>query len=245
MNVGLILFISSLLAGSPDDKPANSPSEKQKLNNGEKTTSELIISDDDYASNDIHHDSTKNNTDIKERVNKESSDFSISGDAKKIVFQDEFYAFTPLVKDLKKTKLEFSIKNKPNWGIFDSRTGSLSGKPSNLDVGISKNITISVVRSKSRKISLDPFNIEIVNINDSPEISGIPNKYIEYGKRYEFIPKVKDIDLDIGKETLIFSIKNKPKWALFNSLTGALTGSLNNKIIQHGLMYVGKFLMKL
>ena len=211
MNVGLILFISSLLAGSPDDKPANSPSEKQKLNNGEKTTAELIISDDDYASNDIHHDSTKNNTEIKERVNKESSDFSISGDAKKIVFQDEFYAFTPLVKDLKKTKLEFSIKNKPNWGIFDSRTGSLSGKPSNLDVGISKNITISVVTSKSRKVSLDPFNIEIVNINDSPEISGIPNKYIEYGKRYEFIPKVKDIDLDIGKETLIFSIKNSTK----------------------------------
>ncbi len=31
MNVGLILFISSLLAGSPDDKPANSPSEKQKI----------------------------------------------------------------------------------------------------------------------------------------------------------------------------------------------------------------------
>ncbi|MGB2106088.1 MAG: hypothetical protein ACPHVV_02455, partial [Porticoccaceae bacterium] len=148
-----------------------------------------------------------------------------SGNPEKKIMQDEFYIFTPLVKDIERNKLKFFIKNKPNWANFDSRTGSLSGRPENLDVGISKNITISVMDSNDRKVTLAPFAIEVINTNDKPSISGTPDETIELGKVYKFTPKVKDIDLDIAKDTLLFSITNKPRWATFNQQTGTLTGN--------------------
>lgn len=135
MNMSLILFLSSLLLGTPSDKEAKNSSEEQTNNSLDKINSEISI---DQPVNSI----------------------TISGNPKKKIMQDEFYVFTPLVKDIERNKLQFYIKNKPNWAIFDSRTGSLSGKPNNADVGISKNITISVTDSKSRKILLDAFNID-------------------------------------------------------------------------------------
>ena len=79
--------------------------------------------------------------------------------------------------------------------------------------------------SKGRKVSLAPFVIEVINTNDRPFIYGTPDETIEIGKTYKFTPKVKDIDLDIAKDTLIFSIKNKPRWATFNKQTGTLNGN--------------------
>jgi hypothetical protein len=198
--MSLILFLSSLLLGTPSDKEAENSSEEQKNKSLDKIKSEIII---DQPVNSI----------------------SISGNPKKKIMQDEFYIFTPLVKDIERNNLQFYIKNKPNWAVFDSRTGSLSGSPVNQDVGVNKNITISVVDSKGRKVSLAPFVIEVINTNDRPFIYGTPDETIEIGKTYKFTPKVKDIDLDIAKDTLIFSIKNKPRWATFNKQTGTLNGN--------------------
>jgi hypothetical protein len=198
MNMGLILFLSSLLLGTPSDKePENS---SKKNTSEDKINSEII-------------------------TNQPINPISISGNPEKNIMQDEFYIFTPLVKDIERNKLKFFIKNKPNWANFDSRTGSLSGRPENLDVGISKNITISVMDSNDRKVTLAPFAIEVINTNDKPSISGTPDETIELGKVYKFTPKVKDIDLDIAKDTLLFSITNKPRWATFNQQTGTLTGN--------------------
>lgn len=59
----------------------------------------------------------------------------------------------------------------------------------------------------------------------SQKISGIPSTIFIPGKTYKFTPKAKDIDVDIGKDKLKFSIKNKPKWAQFNQYTGELIGT--------------------
>lgn len=210
MNMGLILFLSSFLLGTPSDKETENYSEQQQKTDVEKTNPETII-------------------------NQQINPITISGNPKTKIMQGEFYIFTPFVRDVERNKLQFLIKNKPNWAIFDTRTGSLSGNPQNLDVGISESITISVIDTKRRKVSLSPFAIEVININDRPFMSGTPDETIEIGKTYKFTPKVKDIDLDIAKDTLVFSIKNKPKWATFNKQTGALTGNPKAYIKKGGL----------
>lgn len=111
MNMSLILFLSSLLLGTPSDKEAENSSEEQKNKSLDKIKSEIII---DQPVNSIY----------------------ISGNPKKKIMQVEFYIFTPLVKDIERNNLQFYIKNKPNWAVFDSRTGSLSGSPVNQDVGV-------------------------------------------------------------------------------------------------------------
>jgi hypothetical protein len=143
--MGLILFLSSLLLGTPSDRETENYSEEPKKTSEEKINTETII-------------------------NQKINTITISGNPKTKIMQDEFYIFTPLVKDIERNKLQFFIKNKPNWAIFDNRTGSLSGNPENLDVGISKSITISVIDSKRRKVSLASFTIEVININDRPLI---------------------------------------------------------------------------
>ena len=168
-----------------------------------------------YSDKEPENSSKKNTSEDKINseiiTNQPINPISISGNPEKKIMQDEFYIFTPLVKDIERNKLKFFIKNKPNWANFDSRTGSLSGRPENLDVGISKNITISVMDSNDRKVTLAPFAIEVINTNDKPSISGTPDETIELGKVYKFTPKDKDIDLDIAKDTLLFSVIGKLK----------------------------------
>ncbi|MBQ4845346.1 ExeM/NucH family extracellular endonuclease [Pseudoalteromonas sp. MMG005] len=55
----------------------------------------------------------------------------------------------------------------------------------------------------------------------APVISGSPTLEIGAGSAYQFTPSASDANRD----TLIFSVTNKPKWANFNSVTGTLTGT--------------------
>ena len=56
--------------------------------------------------------------------------------------------------------------------------------------------------------------------NSAPTISGRPMTAIDIGSAYAFTPVAWDIDGD----SLIFSIKNRPSWAEFDSTSGELTG---------------------
>ncbi len=58
-------------------------------------------------------------------------------------------------------------------------------------------------------------------INQAPVISGNPNTEVTEGDSYSFTPSTSDADDD----ALTFSLTNKPTWAQFNSVTGALTGT--------------------
>ncbi|MGB0474046.1 MAG: putative Ig domain-containing protein [Porticoccaceae bacterium] len=84
----------------------------------------------------------------------------ISGKASTEVKQGDYYIFTPFADDLDGDKLKFSISNKPDWLFFDSRASSLTGRPTNADVGISENIIISVFDSHQLKARLTPFDIK-------------------------------------------------------------------------------------
>ena len=56
--------------------------------------------------------------------------------------------------------------------------------------------------------------------NNSPVISGTPSTAIVISNAYSFTPNASDPDGD----PLTFSVQNKPVWAQFSTVTGALTG---------------------
>lgn len=146
---------------------------------------------------------------------------TISGAPATSVAPGSVYSFTPSTSDANGDPLRFSISHKPGWASFDPATGRLSGTPGTSHIGTYQSIVISVTDG-SRKVSLAPFSITVSNTgNRVPTITGTPPTSVTVGKSYVFKPTAADPD----KNTLGFSIQNKPAWATFSSATGQLSGT--------------------
>jgi Putative Ig domain len=144
----------------------------------------------------------------------------ISGTPNTIAQISQLYSFKAQASDPDGDKLTFSIANKPAWAAFDTSTGTLSGTPAASAAGNYANITISVTDGRA-SASLTPFAISVQSTtNHAPTISGSPPTSLSAGTAYAFQPTASDSD----KDTLAFSIQNKPAWASFSSASGALTG---------------------
>jgi hypothetical protein len=70
------------------------------------------------------------------------------------------YLFKPGTSDTEGDVLSFGIDNKPAWASFNDSTGRLNGVPEEGDVGVYKNIVISV-SDGADTVSLAAFNIEV------------------------------------------------------------------------------------
>ncbi len=150
----------------------------------------------------------------------------ISGSPATTVNEDSAYSFTPSVSDDDAgDTLTFSIANKPSWATFSSVNGQLSGTPSNVDVGTTAGIVISV-NDGTVTSSLSAFSLTVTNTNDAPVITGSPVLIIEQDQYYNFTPMVSDED---EGDTLEFNIVNKPAWADFNIDSGTLSGTPKNE----------------
>jgi len=146
---------------------------------------------------------------------------TISGAPATSVAPGAAYSFTPSASDANGDPLRFSISRKPGWASFDTTTGRLSGTPGTSNVGTYTNIVISVTDGNPY-VSLAPFSITVSSTgNRAPTISGTPPTAVTVGKTYVFQPAAADAD----KNTLGFSIQNKPVWATFSSSTGQLSGT--------------------
>jgi hypothetical protein len=146
---------------------------------------------------------------------------TISGAPATSVAPGAAYSFTPSASDANGDPLRFSISRKPGWASFDATTGRLSGTPGTANVGTYTNIVISVTDGNPY-VSLAPFSITVSSTgNRPPTISGTPPTAVTVGKTYVFQPAAADAD----KNTLGFSIQNKPVWATFSSATGQLSGT--------------------
>ena len=141
------------------------------------------------------------------------------------------YNFQPSATDADGDRLRFSIRNKPFWARFSSKTGQLRGKPGSGSVGTYSNIEISVSDRKT-SASLPAFNIRVdtatastansgATTNSPPVISGTPATSVVSNSAYSFQPTANDADAD----PLSFSVSNKPAWAGFSSTTGRLSGT--------------------
>ncbi len=70
------------------------------------------------------------------------------------------YAFTPTASDPDGGSLTFSVTNLPSWANFSSSTGELSGTPTSANVGVFRDILISV-SDGSASASLAAFSITV------------------------------------------------------------------------------------
>jgi hypothetical protein len=141
------------------------------------------------------------------------------------VDEDSAYSFMPTANDDDSADtLSFSISNKPTWATFNPANGALTGTPTNGDVGTTAGIVIGVSDS-TVTTNLATFSITVVNTNDAPVITGSPATSVDEDSGYSFTPAASDDD---STDTLSFSIINKPTWATFNPVNGALTGTPTN-----------------
>lgn len=91
---------------------------------------------------------------------------TISGTPATSVIAGELYQFTPSASDVDEDDvLVFSISNAPAWANFDTATGTLSGTPTEDNVGVSGAIVISV-SDGSDSVALPAFTIEVVSAID-------------------------------------------------------------------------------
>ncbi|WDD98217.1 Ig-like domain-containing protein [Thalassomonas actiniarum] len=81
----------------------------------------------------------------------------------------EAYQFTPTASDGDNDNLTFSIGNQPAWLSFTASTGTLSGTPTDGNIGTFSNISISVSDGKSRAY-LPPFSIDVKAAKASPAV---------------------------------------------------------------------------
>jgi Putative Ig domain len=140
---------------------------------------------------------------------------SISGTPSKSATVGRVWTFTPLVSGAGATP-RFSIARKPSWASFNSANGQMTGTPTASNVGTDAGIVTSVSNGKTA-VALAAF--AIVASTAPPTIAGTPAKSVIAGQPYSFKPTA---TVAAGKK-LSFAIANKPAWASFNALTGALS----------------------
>ncbi|MBS0420278.1 MAG: hypothetical protein JSR66_21395 [Proteobacteria bacterium] len=152
-----------------------------------------------------------------------SKTLTISGQPASSVTVGNSYLFQPTAHDTVKSRIKFNIYNKPAWATFDGTTGRLSGRPSRRDVGTYRDISIRLTDWYGY-VTTPVFSITVANpsppANTAPTISGHAPAVVDAGSIYSFVPTASDRD----KNTLTFSIVNKPRWAAFNTATGKLSG---------------------
>ena len=96
---------------------------------------------------------------------------TISGTPQTKVGAGTTYRFQPQAAGRQGTALTFRAQNQPRWLALDASTGALSGKPQPADVGVYRNIALSVTDG-SEVASLAPFSVEVTAATASP-YSGI------------------------------------------------------------------------
>jgi len=129
----------------------------------------------------------------------------INGSPATQINEDENYNFTPTASDDDTgDTLTFSITNKPSWASFDPITGTLTGTPGNKDVGTANNILIEVTDSAGAKASLPGFSITVLNVNDKPSISIIPDQTIDEDTTTEVLHfTISDVDTPVEQLSII------------------------------------------
>jgi hypothetical protein len=130
------------------------------------------------------------------------------------------YAFTPAASDPDGNPLTFSIVNRPSWAAFDTATGRLGGTPIAGTEGTYSNIFIRVSDGLAT-VALPAFAITVQGAGGTSSIasiSGSPTNTVMAGVQYSFTPTATG-------SSLVYSVKNLPAWATFDSATGRIQGT--------------------
>jgi hypothetical protein len=147
----------------------------------------------------------------------------ISGTPKTSVVVNTSYYFNAEARDPDGKTIAFGIKNKPSWASFNYNTGELRGRPT--ATGTASNITITAWDGRLTS-ALPAFSVKVTSAsgggatNRAPTITGTPATSVTVGGTYSFTPTGADAD----RNSLGYSIANRPSWATFSTSTGQLAG---------------------
>ena len=156
----------------------------------------------------------------------------ITGSPATTVNEDSLYSFTPVATDADANTLTFSITNKPGWASFNASTGTLTGTPTNDQLGTTTGIVISVSDGIATA-SLPAFAISVLNVNDAPVVTSTALTQATQGALYSYSFTASDVDVG---DTLARSAMTKPGWLDFNVATGMLSGTpANSDVGSHGV----------
>ncbi|MGF1684874.1 Ig-like domain-containing protein [Photobacterium minamisatsumaniensis] len=138
--------------------------------------------------------------------------------------EDSAYTFTPSVNDVDEDDSHsFSITGKPSWAGFDTATGTLSGTPTNDDVGTTSNIVIKVSDS-TETVSLAAFNLEVVNVNDAPiSVDDVVTTLEDQPVQIDILSNDYDIDQNLVVSSVNLETMPANGTAQFDSGTGKVT----------------------
>ena len=96
----------------------------------------------------------------------------ISGTPATQVAEGDNYSFTPTVSDVDVDDVTtFSISGNPQWMLFNTKTGAVSGTPIQADVDVTSDVTITVNDNSGADNAIDSisFSVTVSNINQAPE----------------------------------------------------------------------------
>jgi hypothetical protein len=149
---------------------------------------------------------------------------TISGTPPTTIQAGANYSFTPSATDPNGDALTFTASGLPTWASINATTGTISGTPSEANVGMSNMISIEVSDSQANA-QLAGFRIQVAsaatNANPPPTITGTPASSATVGQVYAFMP----VGDDPNDQPLTYSIQNRPAWATFTAATGELRGT--------------------
>ena len=109
-------------------------------------------------------------------------------------------------------------------GTFTFSTALTAGSSYSVTVATPPTGQTCLVTSGSGTIAsanVTAVNVNCTTTNNPPTITGTPATTITAGTAYSFIPS----GADSNGDPLAYLITNKPAWATFNTVTGALTGT--------------------
>ncbi len=146
----------------------------------------------------------------------------IAGTPPLSIDEGNLYEFIPTVTDTDGQTLTFRIENQPLWAEFNTSTGFVSGTPLNEQVGTTAPILISVTDGIDTS-SLPAFQIEVMDVNAAPRITGTVTTTAYVGIPYTAVSPFTEID---GGDSITgYRIENQPLWLTFNTQTGELGGT--------------------
>ncbi|WP_188959311.1 putative Ig domain-containing protein, partial [Shewanella ulleungensis] len=159
----------------------------------------------------------------------------ITSSAITVVTQDVAYSYTLVAEDYDEgDSLIYSAVVKPDWLNFNVVDSTLSGTPTNENIGTHA-VSLQVVDTEGLKASQN-FSIIVTNVNDVPLITSIAITDATQDQAYTYTLLASDPDTD---DILTLSASTIPQWLTFDASAGVLSGTpTNDDVGDHSVVLV-------
>ncbi|NQZ08232.1 MAG: tandem-95 repeat protein, partial [Algicola sp.] len=138
--------------------------------------------------------------------------------------EDNPYEYIIVAQDDDGDTLTYSVDSIPTWLTFNSSTQTISGTPTNADIG-PHNMKVSV--SDGSFVVSQNFTVTVSNTNDIPTVlANIANQTITEDVDFKLDISSHFLDVDFG-DTLTFTAENLPSGLTLGS-NGNIIGAPNN-----------------